>query len=82
MSVSTLRLLGAAIGAILVVAGVAIVVLSEKLSALESRLRKARPWTKVTRWSGSHKGVIAWRFVGLLLILCGVYEFNSFIRLW
>jgi hypothetical protein len=72
MPPSFLKTLDAVIGALLVAAGTVVVVLSEKLSAWEKRLKEAQPWTRVTGWSGTRKGVIAWRFAGALLILLGI----------
>jgi hypothetical protein len=53
----------------LAISGVAILLCARHLSDFEKRLRERRPWTKVTGWSGTAKGVWCWRFVGVLVIL-------------
>lgn len=56
-----------------VIAGIAIILFARPLSNFEKHLRERQPWTKVTGWSGTQKGVWAWRFVGTLVILLGFY---------
>jgi hypothetical protein len=58
---------------VLALAGSAIFTWAERLSDLEKRLKVAHPWTKVTGWSGAKKGVLAWRCVGIMLILLGLF---------
>jgi hypothetical protein len=58
-----------AIALALAIVGVAIFLCAKHLSDFEKRLREGHPWTKVTGWSGTSKGVWSWRFVGVLVIL-------------
>lgn len=56
---------------LLIVAGVFVLVSAEKLDAFEKRLIDVYPKLKVTGWTGTGKGVMAWRGVGVLLVLDG-----------
>jgi hypothetical protein len=44
------------------------------LSLFERRMVEKHPRTRVTGWSGTPKGTMSWRFVGLLLVLFGALE--------
>ena len=57
----------------LAIAGVAVFICAKRFSDFEKRLREAYPWTKVTGWSGTQKGVVAWRFVGVIVILLSLF---------
>jgi hypothetical protein len=57
----------------MVIARPAITMFAKPLSDFEEHLRERRPGTKVTGWSGTQKGVWAWRFVGTLVILLGFF---------
>lgn len=59
------------VGTMLVIGGVVVFTAADKLSAFEKRLVDTRPWTRVTGWSGTRRGVLAWRVVGILILLCG-----------
>jgi hypothetical protein len=59
------------IGTMLAIGGVIAFTLADKLSAFEKRLLDTHPWTRVTGWAGTRKGVLAWRGVGVLILLCG-----------
>ena len=59
------------IGTVLVIGGGIALTSADKLSAFEKRLVNAHPWTRVTGWAGTRKGVLAWRGAGILLLLCG-----------
>ena len=58
-------------GTMLVIAGAIAFASADKLSAFEKRLLDTHPWTRVTGWAGTRKGVLAWRGVGVLILLCG-----------
>ena len=53
------------------VGGSIVLTFAERLSAFEKRLLDAHPWTKVTGWAGTRKGVLAWRCVGGMLLVVG-----------
>jgi len=53
----------------LAIAGIAVFVRAKHFSDFEKRLKDAYPKTKVTGWSGTQKGVVAWRCVGILIVL-------------
>jgi hypothetical protein len=59
------------IGAVFAIGGVIALTSSSKLSAFEKRLADAHSWTRVTGWAATRKGVLAWRGVGILFVLCG-----------
>ena len=56
---------------LLIVAGVFVLVSAAKLDAFEKRLIDKYPKLKVTGWTGTNKGVMAWRGVGVLIVLDG-----------
>jgi hypothetical protein len=60
------------IGTALLIASAIALTSADKLTALEKRLELAHPWTRVTGWSGTRKGVLAWRGVGILFLISGV----------
>jgi uncharacterized membrane protein YdcZ (DUF606 family) len=60
------------IGLIFVLAGVVVIRFAEKLSLFERRMVEKHPATRVTGWSGTRKGTISWRIVGLLLVVLGL----------
>jgi hypothetical protein len=51
----------------LAIAGLTVFIFAKNLSDFEKRLKDAHPSTKVTGWSGTEKGVLAWRCVGVLI---------------
>jgi hypothetical protein len=57
----------------LATAGIAVFVCAERFSDFENRLKIAYPSTKVTGWSGTKKGVLAWRFIGILVIFVALF---------
>jgi hypothetical protein len=57
----------------LAITGVTVFILAKHLSDFEKRLKDAHPRTKVTGWSGTEKGVLAWRCVGVLIVLLSVF---------
>jgi hypothetical protein len=58
-------------GILLILCGVATMIFAVHLSNLERRMITGNPSMKVTGWSGTNKGVIAWRLVGILLVIVG-----------
>jgi hypothetical protein len=54
-----------------VVAGVIVLVFAKRLSMFERRMVEKHPGTRVTGWSGTRKGTLAWRAVGIMLIVLG-----------
>jgi len=56
--------------------GIALVLLAPRISLFERRLLDKHPSTKVTGWSGTRKGVYAWRVIGVVLVLAGIIWLN------
>jgi hypothetical protein len=54
--------------------GVVIIGFAERLSRLERRMVQRFPGTRVTGWSGTRKGTISWRGVGLLFVILGLVD--------
>ena len=59
------------VGTVLLVCGSVALTFAERLSAFEKRVLDAHPWTKVTGWAGTRKGILAWRCVGGMLLVVG-----------
>jgi uncharacterized membrane protein len=69
------------IGVLLILTGVVVVAAAEQLSMFERRMVEKHPKTRVTGWSGTRKGTLSWRIVGLLLIVVGAaQQFHSLIQ--
>jgi len=60
------------VGTVLILAGCGVIACAVQLSAFERRLLERRPWTKVTGWSGTRKGVVIWRVIGGVLVMLGL----------
>ena len=35
-------------------------------------MTEVRPWTRVTGWSGTRKGIVIWRLLGLVIVAYGI----------
>jgi hypothetical protein len=81
LQIEALSMLQFIIGTMLVVSGVIAFTSADTLSAFEKRLLDTHSWTRVTGWAGTQKGVLAWRGVGILLVLCGAWVLVSLFSL-
>ncbi len=59
------------VNVLFVIAGIVVIVFAERLSMFERRMAEKHPSTRVTGWSGTRKGTMSWRVVGLLLVIAG-----------
>jgi hypothetical protein len=59
------------VGSAIILCGLIALTSAPHISALEKRLADSHPWTRVTGWYGTPKGVLAWHLVGVLLLTCG-----------
>ena len=59
------------LGTVLIVVGCGVMACAAQISAFERRLLERHPWTKVTGWSGTRKGVLVWRIIGAAFVMLG-----------
>lgn len=70
-----------AVGVVFVVAGIFFAGFAERISSFERRLAEKYPITRVTGWSGTRKGIMYWRVLGLVWATLGlvwVYTFAAY----
>jgi hypothetical protein len=58
-------------GACLLGLGIAFFALAPQVSDWEKEMTQRYPQTRVTGWSGTPKGVLAWRCVGIMCAVLG-----------
>jgi hypothetical protein len=61
-----------ALGAVLIGTGLLVAIFAPRISRWERRMTAVRPWTRVTGWSGTTKGIVIWRLLGLVIITYGI----------
>lgn len=59
------------VAAIFMIAGVLLVVLAEPINQFENRLILKYPKLRVTSWTGTPRGRMAWRVLGVVCLLIG-----------
>jgi len=55
-------------GVLFSAAGIAVFALAPRLSQWEREITQVLPWTKLTGWSGTPRGIFVWQVVGALLV--------------
>jgi len=58
--------------AALIAIGISAFGLAPHISNWEKQLSDSCPWTRVTGWSGTQKGILAWRVIGAVLAILGL----------
>lgn len=59
------------VAAIFMIAGLLVVVLAEPINQFEHRLIQKYPKLRVTTWTGTPRGRMAWRILGVACLLIG-----------
>jgi hypothetical protein len=53
-------------GMVLIGIGILVARFAREISAWEKRMAQEHAWTRVTGWSGTRRGILIWRVLGLL----------------
>lgn len=60
------------VGAILIPIGILVSRFAREISDWEKRMARAHTWTRVTGWSGTRRGILIWRVLGLVISVYGI----------